>query len=117
VLAYTLGLRTTLDTIILVFFLLCGISRLARFNVIAASSTQEYTSGTVKVFHGLPIPATIWLDAMMGVWIWKGWYEEVNGLPFGNIGEGKPWSVHIASGIFLLWGCGMISNTLKVPKF
>ena len=114
-LAYTLGLRTTVDTLILSFFLLSGLSRLARFNVTAASLPKDKT-GKAKYLEGFPIPTTLGLVTMMSVWLWKGWHDGQDGLPFGVLGEGKPWSVHIASGVFFVWGCAMVSKSLKVPK-
>jgi CDP-diacylglycerol---serine O-phosphatidyltransferase len=114
-LAYVLGLRTTVDTLILCFFLLCGLSRLARFNVTAASLPKDAT-GKAKYFEGFPIPTTLGLVTMMSVWLWKGWHEGKDGIPFGVLAEGQPYSVHIASLIFLAWGCAMVSKSLKVPK-
>jgi CDP-diacylglycerol---serine O-phosphatidyltransferase len=115
VVAYTLGLRTTIDTLILAFFLLSGLSRLARFNV-TTSSLPKDASGKAKYFEGLPIPTTLCLVSLMSVWLWKGWHDGEDGLPFGVLAEGKPWSVHVASLVFLAWGCAMVSKSLKVPK-
>ena len=53
---------------------------------------------------------------MMTVWLWNGWHEGAQGVPWGVLAEGKPWSVHVASFVFLVWGCGMVSKSLKVPK-
>jgi CDP-diacylglycerol--serine O-phosphatidyltransferase len=51
VLGYTLGLRGLWDSVILTYFVCCGISRLARFNVTAAALTNVVT-GKVKYFEG-----------------------------------------------------------------
>jgi CDP-diacylglycerol---serine O-phosphatidyltransferase len=115
VLAFTLGLRTTVDTMTLSFFLLSGLSRLARFNITAASLPKD-ASGKAKYFEGFPIPTTLGLVTMMGVWLWNGWHEGKEGLPLGVLAQGKPWEVHVASVVFLLWGCAMVSKSLKVPK-
>ena len=53
VLGFTLGLRGAWDIVILAYFVVCGISRLARFNVTAAALAGE--SGKVKYFEGTPI--------------------------------------------------------------
>ena len=74
VVAYVLGLRTTVDTFILSFFVLSGVSRLARFNVTAASLPKDKT-GKAKYFEGFPIPTTLGVDAMMALWLYKGWHE------------------------------------------
>src|SRR5258708_19364683 len=53
--AYAAGLRGGWDRAILVVFVACGVSRLARSNVTA----ESLSAGPVKVrdFHGAPIPA------------------------------------------------------------
>src|SRR5574339_349855 len=58
VLGYTLGLRGLWDTVFLTYFVCCGISRLARYNVTAMALTNTET-GKVKYFEGLPIPTSI----------------------------------------------------------
>lgn len=115
VLAYTLGLRTPLDTLLLSFFLLCGLSRLARFNVTAASLPKD-TSGKAQYFEGFPIPTTLSLVSVMALCLWRGWHEGAEGVPWGVVGEGRAWCVHWASFVFVAWGCGMVSKSLRVPK-
>ena len=59
---------------------------------------------------------TLGIDAIMGVWLWNGWHEGKDGIPWGVLAEGTPCSVHVASFIFFAWGCAMVSKSLKVPK-
>src|SRR6185436_4707808 len=66
VLAYTLGLRGFWDAAFLTYFVCCGISRLARFNVTAAALTNVNT-GKVRYFEGLPIPTSIVLVIVLAV--------------------------------------------------
>ncbi len=47
VLGFTLGLRGGWDMLILTYFVVCGVSRLARFNV-TSSALQDETTGKVK---------------------------------------------------------------------
>src|SRR5678815_3465750 len=63
VLGFTLGLRGAWDIVILVYFVVCGISRLARFNVTAAALSDG--SGKVKYFQGTPIPTSIAIVALL----------------------------------------------------
>src|SRR5207244_11364500 len=49
VLGFTLGMRGGWDMLILAYFVVCGISRLARFNVTAAALTDSST-GKVGYF-------------------------------------------------------------------
>src|SRR5512134_3126494 len=66
VLGYTLGLRGFWDALFLTYFVCCGISRLARFNVTAAALTNVDT-GKVRYFEGTPIPTSILLVLLMAV--------------------------------------------------
>src|SRR5262245_14304572 len=110
-LAYGLGLRGGADMIILIFFVACGISRLARFNVTAADLSDE--SGKVKYFEGTPIPSSLILVAILAVCFLLG--RTGDHLPLGvfRIGEIN-W--HPLSIVFFVNGCTMISKTLKIPK-
>src|SRR5512145_224880 len=54
VIAFAVGLNTTLDQIVLIYFAVCGLSRLARYNVTAESLST--TTGKVEYFEGTPIP-------------------------------------------------------------
>src|SRR5688500_18183460 len=51
VLGFTLGLRGGWDMLCLTYFVVCGVSRLARFNVTAAALSDS-TTGKVKYFEG-----------------------------------------------------------------
>jgi len=64
VLGFTLGLRGAWDMVVLAYFVVCGISRLARFNVTAAALSDE--SGKVKYFEGTPIPTSILIVGLLG---------------------------------------------------
>ena len=66
VLGFTLGLRGGWDMLCLTYFVVCGVSRLARFNVTAAALVDAGT-GKVKYFEGTPIPTSILLVALLGV--------------------------------------------------
>jgi CDP-diacylglycerol--serine O-phosphatidyltransferase len=111
VLGYTLGLRGLWDVVLLTIFVCCGISRLARFNVTAASLTNVDT-GKVRYFEGTPIPTSIVLVTLLAV-LYK----------FGRVGlhfPGEHWvlagrGLHPFSILFLISGSLMVS-TLKVPK-
>src|SRR6476469_2916538 len=74
VLGFTLGLRGGWDMLILTYFVVCGVSRLARFNATAAALTDSDT-GKVKYFEGTPIPTSIAIVALLAA-----------ALEFGRIG-------------------------------
>ena len=126
-LAFTLGLRTSLDCLALLLFVSGGLARLARFNATVALIPAD-SSGKSKYFEGLPIPSSLFLTSMMAFWVKQGWYllgkRGGSDLPLGVItlwgkkgGEGD---VHVISFLFALWAAAMVSKTLKVstlPSF
>ena len=59
VLGFTLGLRGGWDMALLVYFVVCGISRLARFNVTAEDLSAGSEAGKVSHFEGIPIPSSL----------------------------------------------------------
>ena len=111
VLGYTLGLRGLWDAILLSYFVCCGISRLARFNVTSAQLTNPDT-GKVRYFEGLPIPTSVLLVITMAALF----QFEPAGADFVGGGVkilGRDF--HPFSLLFALSGSLMIS-TIKVPK-
>jgi len=111
VLAFALGMRGGWDAVGLIYFVGCGISRLARFNATAASLADE--TGKVKYFEGTPIPTSLLLVTILGVFTWMGRIGEA--LPFGAVELG-PLVLHPAVLLYVLSGSAMISKTLRIPK-
>ena len=58
-LAYAAGLNGGWDAAALIYFVCCGVSRLARFNVTAETLAAGSDSGKVAYFKGTPIPTMI----------------------------------------------------------
>jgi CDP-diacylglycerol--serine O-phosphatidyltransferase len=112
VLGYTLGLRGGWDIFCLTYFVVCGVSRLARFNVTSAELADE-TTGKVKYFEGTPIPTSIAIVLMLAVAFWVGRVHEH--LWFGAYRVG-PAFLHPVALVYALSGSAMISATLRIPK-
>jgi CDP-diacylglycerol--serine O-phosphatidyltransferase len=112
VIGYTLGLRGGWDVLCLTYLVVCGVSRLARFNVTAAS-LADATTGKVKYFEGTPIPTTIAIVGMWAVAFALG--RTGDNLWFGVVHIG-PWMWHPLALIYVASGSAMISATLRVPK-
>jgi len=112
VLGFVLGLRGGWDALVLVYFVCCGLSRLARYNVTAAALADE--QGKVKYFEGTPIPTSI---AIVLIWAWLvrvGRFDvDIPGGQYQWLGLG----LHPISLVYLASGSAMISKTLKIPKF
>ncbi|KAI0154088.1 hypothetical protein BJ166DRAFT_375359 [Pestalotiopsis sp. NC0098] len=111
--AFSLGMRTTLDHVFLAFFVLCGLTRLARFNVTVANIPHD-ASGKSNYFEGTPIPTSLGLDAMMAYWVSQGWI--LDQVPLGVWFQGTAFEVHPIVAVFIVHGSLMISKTLHVPK-
>jgi CDP-diacylglycerol--serine O-phosphatidyltransferase len=110
-LAFAAGMVTPLDRAVLIYFVACGVSRLARFNVTA--ETLAAGSGAVKYFEGTPIPTSVSLVLVLAVAAWRGrlgptlWLGEAE-IPLGTL--------HPLVLMFAVSGSLMISKTLRVPK-
>jgi CDP-diacylglycerol--serine O-phosphatidyltransferase len=107
---FAVGLRHPLDAAILLYFVGCGISRLARFNVTAESLSDE--SGKVKYFEGTPIPTSVLIVVMIGWLVAQDRIGEQ--LLFGVWAFGS-WQLHPLALIYLVSGSLMIS-TVRIPK-
>ena len=103
--AFAAGLRSALDQVILMYFVGCGLSRLARYNVTAEALSTE--TGKVRYFEGTPIPTSIVPLALLLLAFHRGTLYPVT---VGGL------ELHLVSLLFLLSGSLMISKTLKVPK-
>ena len=57
--AFAVGMRGGWDALLLIYFVGCGISRLARYNVTAVSGRGG--GDKVKYFEGFPIPTSLLL--------------------------------------------------------
>lgn len=111
--AFAIGVRSCADHLLLTFFVLCGLTRLARFNVTASVLPKDKT-GKSKYFEGTPIPTTLGITFLMTYWVYQGWILE--GLPLGTVAEGTAFEFHPAVFIFVIHGCLMVSKTIHIPK-
>ncbi len=109
-LAYACGMQGFLDRVILAYFVACGVSRLARYNVTAEALSGG--TGKVSYFEGTPIPTSIVLVAMLAVAA----YTDAIGerLWLGEI-ELAGWRLHWLTLVFAASGSLMISR-IRIPK-
>ncbi|KAK6359604.1 CDP-diacylglycerol-serine O-phosphatidyltransferase [Orbilia brochopaga] len=112
-LAFAIGMRSFLDTLLLSFFVLCGLSRLARFNV-SVQHLPKDASGKSKYFEGTPTPTSLGLMMVAAWWVHNEWVLE--NLPLGVILKDSPLEFHPSVLLFVAHGCAMVSKSLKVPK-
>ena len=111
VLAFAAGLRGGWDALLLIYFVCCGISRLARYNVSASAAAAAATR--VKFFEGFPIPTSLALVALLALFAALGRWQER--LPLGAF-ELAGLTFHPLSLLYAVHGSAMISKTLRIPK-
>src|SRR5881398_2561762 len=70
-LGFAAGLQGGWDAAALIYFVCCGVSRLARFNVTAEQLAGD-ESGKVKYFEGTPIPTSVVLTGILAWAAWEG---------------------------------------------
>ena len=110
-LAFAAGMSGGWDGLVLVYFVCCGVSRLARYNV-----TAEALSGggdKVAYFEGTPIPTSVVLVAVLAFAAWQG---RIEADLYGGAVEIGPWRLHPLVLLFAVSGTLMISKTLRIPK-
>jgi CDP-diacylglycerol---serine O-phosphatidyltransferase len=111
-LAFAAGLNGGWDAVALIYFVCCGVSRLARFNVTAEALSAGSDSGKVAYFEGTPIPTSV---VLTGVLAFAAWQDRIGDKLYGgawNLG----WEFHPLSLLFIASGSMMISKTLRIPK-
>ena len=113
-LAFAAGMRGGWDLAALIYFVCCGVSRPARFNVTAESLAGDSASGKVKYFEGTPIPTSV---VLTGVLAWCASHGRIGDALPGGVLEIGPAILHPLALLFVLSGSLMISKTLRIPKF
>ncbi|MFM7200552.1 MAG: CDP-diacylglycerol--serine O-phosphatidyltransferase [Myxococcota bacterium] len=111
--AFGAGMQGMWDRLILFYFVGCGVSRLARFNITAEALAQGEPTGKVKYFEGTPIPTSVFLVFMLAYATFQG---RVGEQLYGGMVEFLTWEFHPLSLLFLISGSLMISKTLRIPK-
>ncbi|MGO4305809.1 CDP-alcohol phosphatidyltransferase family protein [Cupriavidus sp. RAF12] len=111
-LAFAAGMRGGWDLAALIYFVCCGVSRLARFNVTAETLAED--SGKVKYFEGTPIPTSV---VLTGILAWCAVEGRIGDALYGGAWSIGAATLHPLALLFVLSGSLMISKTLRIPKF
>ena len=111
-LGFAAGMQGGWDVAMLLYFVCCGVSRLARYNVTAESLSGD--SGKVKYFEGTPIPTSV---VIVGVLAYFAWDARIGEDLWGGVMQLGPWMVHPLALMYAVSGSLMISKTLHIPKF
>jgi CDP-diacylglycerol---serine O-phosphatidyltransferase len=110
-LAFAAGMQGGWDAAALIYFVCCGVSRLARYNV-----TAESLSGAddkVAYFEGTPIPTSVVLTGVLAFAASQG---RIGDSLYGGVLTLGSWELHPLVLLFVLSGSLMISKTLRIPK-
>ena len=110
--AFGAGMDGFWDCLVLVYFVACGVSRLARYNITAEALSAD-ASGKVKYFEGTPIPSSVLLVGLVAFATWQGRVGDAIYLGQSQLG---PWELHPLVLLYALSGSLMISKTLRIPK-
>lgn len=109
--AYGCGMQGLYDCIVLVIFVACGVSRLARYNVTAEKLSEG--GDKVKYFEGTPIPTSLVLVMVLAAAAWQGALDD--SLWFGTT-ELAGFRFHPLVLLFIASGSLMVSR-IRIPKF
>ncbi len=110
VIAYGCGMQGLYDRVVLAYFVACGVSRLARYNVTAETLSEG--SDKVKYFEGTPIPTSILLVGLLAL---AAWFDALGpNLWFGELMLAG-FKLHPLVLLFALSGSLMISR-IRIPK-
>lgn len=110
IIAYGCGMQGLYDRVVLAFFVACGVSRLARYNVTAETLSEG--TDKVKHFEGTPIPTSIVLVLLLALAAWTGALRD--DLWFGVVSL-LGYKLHPLVLLFAISGSLMISR-LRIPK-
>ena len=110
-LGYACGLQGGWDWMVLSYFVGCGVSRLARYNVTAESLSG--TEGKVKYFEGTPIPTSVVIVGLLAI---AAWNARIGADLWFGARQLGPWQWHPLVLVYALSGSLMISKTLHIPK-
>ena len=110
-LGYACGLQGGWDWAVLSYFVGCGVSRLARYNVTAEQLSGD--EGKVRYFEGTPIPTSVVIVGLLAAGAWTGAIGPSLWLGVVHLG---PWQLHPLVLVYALSGSLMISKTLHIPK-
>ncbi len=108
--AYGVGMQGLWDRIVLGYFVACGVSRLARFNVTAEALSEG--GDKVKHFEGTPIPTSMLLVALL--WLAAG-VGAIGPDLWGGSLKLAGYTLHPLVLLYALSGSLMISR-IRIPK-
>jgi CDP-diacylglycerol--serine O-phosphatidyltransferase len=110
VIGYACGMQGLYDRVVLVCFVACGVSRLARYNVTAEALSEG--TDKVKYFEGTPIPTSFFIVVLLALAARSGavgpdlWFGVVRLAGF---------DLHPLVLVFALSGSLMVSR-IRIPK-
>ena len=110
-LGFAAGMTGGWDWVALVYFVCCGVSRLARYNVTAEALSEG--GDKVRYFEGTPIPTSV---VLTGVLAWAAWQGRLGDNLYWGVWNVGPADLHPLALLFVLSGTLMISKTLHIPK-
>ena len=108
--AYGCGMQGLYDRIVLGFFVACGVSRLARYNVTAEKLSDG--GDKVKYFEGTPIPTSLVLVMVLAA---AASQDALGAQLWFGVVEIAGFKLHLLVLLFALSGSLMVSR-IRIPK-
>ena len=104
--AFSIGYRTLVDQLALTFYVLCGLTRLARFNVTVQMLPKDKT-GKSKYFEGVPVPFACFTSSSITAY-WSYTDQIHRNIPYGTSLAGSVLEFHPTVLIFIVCGTLMV---------
>lgn len=111
VMGYACGMQGLIDRLVLGFFVACGVSRLARYNITAEALSEG--GDKVKYFEGTPIPTSLVIVIVLAVAAAQNALGD--DMWFGVIKFGGHYRLHPLALMFAVSGSLMVSR-IRIPK-
>jgi CDP-diacylglycerol---serine O-phosphatidyltransferase len=109
---YCVGLRTPADQVALAFYVLCGLTRLARFNIVA-HLVPKNAFGKASYIEGLPTPyAALTISTTVAIFAWMDWISQAQALT--SMFHDTFYEVHWAIIPVVILSAAMASKRLRV---
>ncbi|KAF1851053.1 uncharacterized protein K460DRAFT_26961 [Cucurbitaria berberidis CBS 394.84] len=113
IMLYSIGFRTPVDQVVLIFYVVCGVSRLARFNITADLIPKD-AHGKALYYEGIIIPyAALGVSTAVAVCAWMDWTSEY--VLFQAFFRATWCEFHPAIVPVIAVGTSMVSKRLKPP--
>lgn len=110
--AFSIGYRTVVDQLLLTFYVLCGLTRLARFNVTVQMLPKDKT-GKSKYFEGVPVPFACFTSSTITAYF--SYTSQIHkNIPYGTSMTGSILEFHPTVLVYVVCGILMVRQPTMI---